>query len=155
MSQPAKSLKERVARMTQVCREAGMRVTPQRQAIYEEVAKTEDHPDAETVFKRVRKRMPTVSLDTVYRTLASLEELGLLARVEAFCERTRFDANMDSHHHFICVRCGLVRDFQSKSADRVRVPSAVEQWGRVDNVHVQVRGVCSECIDREKKRKKA
>jgi Fur family transcriptional regulator, peroxide stress response regulator len=137
-----------IARMMEVCRKAGMRVTPQRQAIYEEVAKTEEHPDAETVFKRVRKRMPTVSLDTVYRTLSMLEEIGLVSRVEIFCERARFDANTDPHHHFMCARCGLVRDFQSETEKPVDVPAFVEEWGEIDAVHIQVRGVCAECIDR-------
>ncbi len=142
------SYSQQISRMMQVCRQAGMRVTPQRQAIYEEVAKTEEHPDAETVFKRVRKRMPTVSLDTVYRTLSMLEEIGLVSRVEIFCERARFDANIDPHHHFMCSRCGLVRDFQSETENPVDVPAFVEEWGEIDAVHIQVRGVCSECINR-------
>ena len=139
---------ERMTRLTHILRDARLRVTPQRLAIYEEVARTDAHPDAERVFRHVRGRMPTVSLDTVYRTLAMLEEMGLVSRVEAGCERARFDANTDPHHHLICTRCGLVRDFQSETADQFAVPPGVEQWGRIDTVHIQVRGVCAGCIDR-------
>lgn len=142
-------IENRIARMTEKFREAGMRVTPQRLAIYEEVARTNEHPDAETALKRVRKRMPTVSLDTVYRTLATLEELGLVARVEASSDRVRFDGNPEPHDHFICRRCGQVKDVQSREAASLNLPSDLDHWGTVESIHVQLRGVCTTCQGRD------
>ena len=61
----------------QVCRGAGVKLTHQRMEVFREVALSGDHPDAETIYRRVRARIPTVSLDTVYRALWLLAELGL------------------------------------------------------------------------------
>jgi Fur family peroxide stress response transcriptional regulator len=90
--------------------------------IFREVAQTDDHPDAEKVYQSVRKRMPTVSSDTVYRILWWLKELGLITTLGPPRERTRFDANLSCHHHFVCVRCGLTRDFYSDKFNKLRLP---------------------------------
>ena len=58
--------------------------------------------------------MPTVSLDTVYRTLWKLRDLGLVKTLGPNRDAVRFDANLEGHHHYVCVRCGLVRDFDSE-----------------------------------------
>ncbi|MBM4032254.1 MAG: transcriptional repressor [Planctomycetes bacterium] len=133
------------------CARAGVRITPQRVEIFREVARTDEHPDAEKVFRRVRGRLSNVSLDTVYRTLALLEELGLVCRVDALCDRARFDANRERHHHFVCTRCGAVRDFAHPEWDRCAVPEEVKAMGEVRTIHVQLRGLCSKCAARERK----
>ena len=147
---PGHDLKRRMADFEARCRRAGIRMTPQRLEIYRELARTEKHPDAETVFKRVRRRMPTVSLDTVYRTLCLFEERGIVSRVDVLCNRARYDANADRHHHFVCRQCGLVRDFYSEAADRFAPPAEVRGWGDLDAVLVQVRGTCTSCRRRGK-----
>jgi Fur family peroxide stress response transcriptional regulator len=131
-----------------VCRRSGIRATHQRREIFREVARMDEHPDAETIYKRVRKRMPTISLDTIYRTLSLLEEKGLIRRLELFSGRTRYDANTESHHHVICTRCGLVRDFESGQMDVLAPPEQVRSWGEVHSAHVQLRGICSGCLAR-------
>jgi Fur family peroxide stress response transcriptional regulator len=136
---------QRMARFERVCRAAGVRLTHQRLEIFREVAQTGDHPDAEMVYQRVRKRMPTVSLDTVYRTLWLLNDHGLITTLGPSRERTRFDANVDSHHHFVCVRCGLTRDFYSEELDDLKLPSSARAFGRIETTLVEVRGVCREC----------
>ena len=84
MKQPdAKDVERRVARFERLCRDAGIRLTHQRLEIYRAVAQSDDHPDAETVYRRVRTRMPTVSLDTVYRTLWLLNDHHLIASPSA------------------------------------------------------------------------
>lgn len=133
------------------CAQAGIRITPQRVEIFREVAATEEHPDAETVFQRVRVRLTNVSLDTVYRTLALLEELGLLSKVDVLCNRARFDANRQQHHHFVCTRCGAVRDFVHPDWDRCDVPDEVKAMGEVRTMHIQLRGLCKDCAAQERK----
>jgi Fur family peroxide stress response transcriptional regulator len=93
------------------CRELGLKLTHQRLEVFRELASTDDHPSADTIYKRVRARVPTISLDTVYRTLWTLEDHALIARVHAFDDRARFDANLTPHQHLICTRCKSVRDF--------------------------------------------
>ena len=136
---------QRVARFERVCRDAGVRLTHQRLDIFREVAQTSDHPDAEMVYKRVRERMPTVSLDTVYRTLSTLQEYGLIARVEALDDRGRFDANLEQHHHFICTECKRVHDIKWPSLDRIKPPGEAKRLGKVHRICAELRGICRSC----------
>ena len=138
-------IEQRLKRFEQACRSEGIKLTQQRLEIFREVAKTGDHPDAETVCRGVRERIPTVSLDTVYRALWLLEELGLIATLGPPRERARFDANLSRHHHFVCVRCGLIRDFYSDPFDELRLPDSVNAYGQVETMHVEVRGICLKC----------
>lgn len=128
---------------------AGVKLTHQRLEIFREVASSLEHPDAEAVLRCVRKRMPTVSIDTVYRTLWMLNELGLVTTLGPRRESVRFDANLEHHHHYVCVRCGLARDFESAELGALRVPASVQELGRVITTQVEVRGVCSRCARTE------
>ena len=144
----------RVRRFEQMCREAGVKITPQRMAIFLAVAETGDHPDAETVFKRVRERMPTVSLDTVYRALWMLKDLGLIITLGSARERARFDANLCRHHHFVCERCGLTRDFYSEAFNALPLPESLDAIGQVTTTHVEARGLCLDCAAKQHTEKK-
>ncbi|RPI97890.1 MAG: transcriptional repressor, partial [Candidatus Aminicenantes bacterium] len=95
---------------------AGVRLTPQRLEIYRRAAATTDHPDIETIHRQVRKRMPGVSLDTVYRAMALFADLGLISTVRPLGHHIRFDANISPHHHFICTHCGAALDFEDPGA---------------------------------------
>lgn len=144
----AEEIERRIEDFTEACRKADVKVTFQRIEIFREIAGTEEHPDAETVYERVRKRIPTISLDTVYRTLTFLEKLGLVSRVRTLSGKSRFDANMRDHHHFVCSRCGLIKDFQSSEAVQFHVPTEVLTWGSVRAIHVELEGICSACAAR-------
>ena len=117
-----KEVELRMKHFETVCRDEGIKLTQQRREIFREVAQTGDHPDADQVFQRVRDRIPTVSPDTVYRTLWLLNDLGLVVTLSSSRERTRFDANLKSHYHFVCGRCGFTRDFSSSELDKIRPP---------------------------------
>jgi Fur family peroxide stress response transcriptional regulator len=129
----------------QVCRCAGVKITHQRQEIFRHVAQSSRHPDAGAVLRAVRQRVPTISLDTVYRTLWLLTDLGLITMLGPPRERARFDANLSRHHHFVCRRCGLIRDFYSDAFDELRLPEAVAEIGLVETTHVEAEGVCRAC----------
>ncbi|MFC1836779.1 transcriptional repressor [Thermodesulfobacteriota bacterium] len=98
------------------------------------------------MFRHVKECIPAVSLDTVYRSLVLLERLGLLTRVHILGDRTRFDANTLPHHHFVCSKCGLIKDFLSSGPNSFRIPAEVRSWGEIKSVHVQVHGECSQCV---------
>jgi len=136
-------IERRLERLGKACRDAGLRMTHQRLEIFREIAVTDEHPDAETIFNRVRERLPTVSLDTVYRTLASLEQMGLLSRVDPTGGRARYDANCDSHHHFICTQCGSIDDVYLN--EDIPLPEGIEDLGSAESLHLQVHGVCNQC----------
>ena len=146
-----REIEQRMERFEEVCRNSGMKLTHQRMEIFREVAQTGDHPDAEKVYQGVRKRMPTMSLDTVYRTLWLLKDLGLITTLGPPRERTRFDANLSHHHHFVCIQCGLTWDFYSDAFDELRLPDSVKAFGRVETTQVEVKGVCLKCNAKEKK----
>ena len=130
------------------CRELCIKPTHQRTEIYRELMATEDHPNAETIYGNVKKRIPAISLDTVYRTLRLFEQKGIISRVSAAGESMRFDGNTKRHHHFICVECGKVRDFYSDDFNNLATPVDVAKIGKVGSVHVEIRGVCNTCQDK-------
>jgi Fur family peroxide stress response transcriptional regulator len=138
-------LERRVERFKDAARQAGVKLTHQRLEIFREVAASLEHPNAEAVLKAVQPRMPTVSLDTVYRTLWLLNDLGLVSTLGPKRESVRFDANVTHHHHYVCVRCGLARDFESVALNALRIPQSVAALGSIDATRVEVRGVCSRC----------
>jgi len=144
-------INRRMDHFARVCRDSGAKLTPQRMEIFREVAQTGEHPDADKVYQGVRKRMPTVSLDTVYRTLWWLKDLGLISALGPPRERARFDANLTRHHHFVCVRCGLTRDFYSDQLDQLKITEAVQAIGYAETAQVEVKGVCIECAAKERK----
>ena len=131
--------------MKAVAKEAGVKLTHQRLENFRELVATEGHPDAESLFRAVQVRVPTVSLDTVYRTLWMLHDRRLVATLGPKRDGIRFDANLDKHHHYVCVRCGLVRDFESEELDSLRVPRVVKDIGGILDARVEVRGVCASC----------
>ncbi len=140
-----REVERRVERFKEAARSAGVKLTHQRLEILREVASSADHPSAEAVLKALEPRMPTLSLDTVYRTLWLLRDLGLVSTVGPRREAVRFDANTTPHHHYVCARCGLTRDFESAELNTLRIPGSVEAFGSITATRVEVLGVCSRC----------
>ncbi len=141
-------LQRRLRTFADTCRAKGLKATHQRMEIFRELAGSDEHPDAETVYQGVRQRVPAISRDTVYRTLATLEEHGLIRRAEAVSGPTRFDANTEQHHHYICTVCGGIKDFRSQALDDLPILDSVKMFGTIESAQVQVRGVCVACAGR-------
>jgi Fur family peroxide stress response transcriptional regulator len=135
----------RLEQFKAACKKAGVKLTHQRLEIFREIAGSTEHPDAEAVFRGVRARVPTVSLDTVYRTLWLLDGLGLITTLGPRRESVRFDPNLEHHHHYVCVQCGLAKDFESADLNVLTIPASVKKFGSVMATHVEVRGLCSGC----------
>lgn len=148
-------LKRRMNRLEAGLRRSGVKLTHQRLQIFREVAKSQDHPDVETIFSGVRRRVPTVSLDTVYRTLWLLIDLGLLTTLGLPRGRVKFDANLSSHHHFICRKCGMTRDFLSPKFDRLKIPNTVKALGSVESTKIEIKGICFRCSKKNKQKHRA
>jgi Fur family transcriptional regulator, peroxide stress response regulator len=117
---PAKQdeLRQKMDRFKAALKRSDVKLTHQRMIIFQEVAESKEHPNAESIYKAVRKRLAMVSLDTVYRTLWLLQDLGLIRTIGGR-DRVRFDGNDKPHHHFVCNECGLMRDFCSGEYDRL------------------------------------
>lgn len=131
----------------QACRNACLKLTHQRLEIFRELAAASDHPSAETLHKRLQKRMTTLSLDTVYRTLATFEKHRLITKVETVESQARFEADMDRHHHAICRQCRAITDFNWRSFDEVQLPKEISDWGRIDKKNITLHGICEKCAN--------
>jgi Fur family transcriptional regulator, peroxide stress response regulator len=127
------------------CSENGLKITPQRKVIYEELMKAKDHPTADALYKRARKSLSNLSFDTVYRTLISFTEIGIVNLVEGYGEQKRFEPNLHQHHHFRCIKCHTIFDFENDSYNDIAVPAQVQKHGTVMSKRVVLEGVCSKC----------
>lgn len=134
-----------LASFADFCKRQGLKITHQRLEIYREVLQMTGHPDAETVYERVREKIPVISLDTVYRTLRLFEEKGIIRKLGMQNDRARFDANITPHHHFICVKCGLIKDFYSKELNDYHPDNDVPDVADIQSVHIEIRGICQNC----------
>lgn len=139
------SLPHRMKSFEEACRSADLKLTHQRLEIYRELAEASDHPSAETLHKRLLQKMPTLSLDTVYRTLATFEQHHLIKKVETVDSQAHFEAQMTQHHHLICDTCKEIIDFHWSSFDTSALPEAIRQWGSVRNKSVTIHGTCQRC----------
>ena len=131
------------------CREAGLKITPQRVAVYQALVETDEHPSAEMVFRRVRRTYPNVSLDTVNRTLLTLSEIGVAFIVEGSGDAKRYDANLGDHQHFRCIKCRRIVDFHHEPFDGIAVPESLTGGFTVLRTTVCVEGVCDRCRSNE------
>jgi len=140
-----KKSKDKISHFEKACRDAGLKITHQRLEIFRELASALDHPSAETLYKRLADKLPTVSLDTVYRTLNTLEEHNLVIRVETQESQGRFEAEMSPHHHIICNQCGKITDFECKDVDQDTIACQVRDWGEINRLNITLHGLCREC----------
>jgi Fe2+ or Zn2+ uptake regulation protein len=126
------------AAMLAELKRAGLKLTPQRIAVVRELAGDETHPTAQELFERLRPTFPTMSFATVYNTLDTLAEHGLLRSIRLGAA-TRFDPNTSSHHHAVCDACGRIVDLPAKA------PPAQAHGFRVRTEERTYRGLCSRC----------
>ena len=147
MIPPQEQHEEQMERLKEGLKRAGVKLTHQRMEIFREVAASAAHPDAETIFRGVRERVPAVSLDTVYRTLWLLVDLGLITTLGPPQDRVRFDPNMKPHHHFVCTVCGSTQDFYCEEFDRLQVPAQMAGLGMVRATPVEAKGLCPRCME--------
>jgi len=127
------------------CKASGLKITPQRMAIYKEVLNSSEHPSAESIYKMVKGTHPNISFDTVNRTLLTFAEIGLIQIVEGSGEVRRFDPNTERHHHFRCIECGAIIDFYHKKYDHLDIPKEIQEKFMVKKIAVVLEGICSRC----------
>lgn len=130
--------------LTTLFRDRGLRVTPQRQAIFRLLHGNDRHPTVDALHEAARLEMPTISLKTVYQTVHDLEALGQVSLLDLGTGSVRVDPNVESdHQHVVCSSCGLVHD-----VELAEVPKLAPQYRKdfqPDAVDVIFRGVCNDC----------
>lgn len=145
MSQVQKNGNKMLIEFHDRCRAAGLKMTPQRVAVFKALIGTDKHPTAEDVYRDVRLEMPNISLDTVNRTLLTLAEIGAAFVVEGTGQPRRYDGGMDDHQHFRCLKCGKIVDFHYEPYDNIDVPAAIGHY-KVLRKTVYFEGYCDACI---------
>jgi Fe2+ or Zn2+ uptake regulation protein len=115
-----------------------------------ELVEANGHPSADAAYRQVRKVFPNISPDTVNRTLLTLNEIGAASIVEGSGGAKRFDANLETHQHFRCVKCKGIFDIHHKSFDKIRVPPSISRKFLVLRKTVYLEGICHLC--RKKRR---
>ena len=133
------------ARFVEQCRRRGVRVTPQRSAVYRALAADATHPTAESVYDQVRAGMTTLSFATVYRILEFLEHEGLIRKVSTTRGITRYDANMGPHQHLVCRRCESMTDLDGQSFGKLPSSAVAPAGFLVEEIEVRVVGLCPTC----------
>lgn len=124
-----------------ICVEHGCRCTPQRLAVYSFLKGNRTHPSVNTIWAAVRKKIPSITRESVFRILLEFLEYGVVGRLDKISE-ARFDGQAHDHGHLICERCGSISDFE--------LPEDFIDFGRfskffVRHTEVRISGLCAKC----------
>lgn len=122
----------------------GLRVTPQRFAVYANLLSRTDHPTVEQLLTDLNKDFPVSSQATIYSSLQALREVGLVREVLLQEGVSRYDANVQPHHHFCCHQCGAIEDIAWETFQCVELKN-LRPGLRGETYEVTVQGLCNTC----------
>lgn len=128
---------------------AKLKITPQRMAILGELVKNYDHPTADDIYQKIKKRLPNISFDTVNRTLVSFAQSGVIKIAEAQGGAKRYDSMTEPHHHFHCVKCSIIIDFTNKEYNRIKLPESIVSKHVVLGQKMVLDGICENCKNKK------
>ena len=138
------------------CRERGLAFTFQRQAIYEAIADSREHPTPELIYEQVRVRIPSISLATVYKNVKTFLDSGVLKEVTLHHGSVRLESNMTPHHHVVCSSCKAIFDLEESAVEPVQLPRIGLPAGfSIEQSRVEFVGVCKSCQTARRKTSKA
>ncbi len=129
------------------CVHLGLAFTHQRMVIYRAFASTDAHPTPESVYERVRGDIPSISLATVYKNIRTFVDHGLLREVNVLHDSARLDANLENHHHLVCVRCKSVTDIPEDQVHPVQLRGPLPEGFRLKRSSVELLGICARCAE--------
>ncbi|MGN0846959.1 MAG: Fur family transcriptional regulator [Kiritimatiellia bacterium] len=122
------------------CRERGLKCTAQRHAVFAAIRRSTSHPSVDGTWAAVRKKVPSITRDSVYRILNEFSSVGLISRMDAL-SAARYDTCLAPHAHFICEVCGSVTDYPLPES--LAIPAGMPPDHR--HVELRVSGVCNAC----------
>jgi Fur family peroxide stress response transcriptional regulator len=127
------------------CRQNGLRITPQRIAIFKQLKKCTDHPTADILYQRIRPQNSTISFDTVNRTLLTFANIGIVDIIESHTHARRFDPNLENHHHIHCIRCNVIIDFVDDLYESLLISDKVGEDNTIISKRVIINVICPDC----------
>ncbi|MBL8218210.1 MAG: transcriptional repressor [Bryobacterales bacterium] len=148
MPAPA-DLDQRMEHFRSRCLELGLAHTHQRMVIYRALAATDSHPTPESVYEQVKREIPSISLGTVYKNIHTFTEAGLLREVNLLHDSLRLDANLENHHHFVCVRCKSVTDIPEQDIAPLHLNQPLPEGYVLQRATAELLGVCASCAASE------
>lgn len=128
---------------------SGLAATHQRHVVYEAVVASHGHRSPEQIYAAVRKRVPSISLATVYNNLRLFVEHGLLREVTPHASTLRVDGNLEPHHHLVCSRCKSVQDIEGEFVDFKRLSRHLPDGFDLTQPLVEVFGLCRRCRNKK------
>jgi Fur family transcriptional regulator, peroxide stress response regulator len=132
-------------RFAQSCKAHGLKITPQRVAIYKALKASKEHPSADKIHKHLLHDFPNISLDTVNRTLITFARIQIIDVVEGQGDPRRFDPNRKNHHHFYCLSCNKIFDFHDPDLDQIQLPEKVTASFTITGKRLCLTGYCDNC----------
>lgn len=120
-------------------------VTPQRLAVLAAVQERRDHPTAAAIYQEVRRHLPAISFNTVYKTLEVLSQKGLVLKVNPLHEVARYDGATSPHAHLICRACHLILDLDWEPPPGMLFPPEELKGFQVDQQSLTLWGLCPHC----------
>jgi Fur family transcriptional regulator, peroxide stress response regulator len=137
-------------RFTELSRRAGLPLTHQRQVIYDALIAMPGHPSPEEVYEKVRKRIPSISLATVYKNLNRFLQAGLVQQMSVHHGSMRVEVNDHPHHHLVCASCKKIADIDSDQIGPLHVRGRLPKGFAVQRFSVDVIGLCARCRSKKK-----
>ncbi|MGA1981496.1 MAG: transcriptional repressor [Acidobacteriaceae bacterium] len=128
-----------------LCRENGIAVTHQRQVLYEVMRTMHGHPSPEEIYARVKKKVPAISLATVYKNIHLFVERGVFQKMSMHHGSVRVEMNREPHHHMVCSKCRKTTDIGEKELGLVTKRSRLPGGFLAERYAVDVIGVCATC----------
>lgn len=130
-------------------KEQQLRMTPQRMVLIEELRKLHTHPTADELYEVVRRRLPHISLGTVYRNLEILSKAGIIRKIELGGSQKRFDGDLEIHQHIRCTKCGRIEDLPDGISVTQCDKDMIERTGyEIIERRVEFIGLCPDCRGR-------
>ncbi len=138
------------AEFTSLCRRHELAATHQRRVIYETVMSLHGHPSPELIYDAVRRKIPSISLATVYKNVRTFLDSGMLREVSMHHGSLRVEPNESEHYHLVCTRCRRITDLEAESVRVLPVKAKRSLKGfQVTRIAVDVLGICAACAAKD------
>ena len=129
----------------ELCAEHGITVTHQRQVLYDVMRGMSGHPSPEEIYARVKRKVPSISLATVYKNVHLFVESGVLREVSLHHGSQRVEMNVEEHHHLVCSKCKAITDIDEKALGALPKRKKLAGGFLVERYSVDVIGLCTKC----------
>ena len=131
--------------LIQQLRDRRIAVTPQRLAVMAVLQNRRDHPSADHIYQEVRRQLPAISFNTVYKTLEILCQQGMVIKVNPLHAVARYDGATGRHAHLICRQCHQIIDLDWEGSEVPALPTEELRGFKIEHPSLTFWGLCTQC----------